>query len=106
MVLDESKIPADVVERARQAAVEKRIADEALSQAIVEVSPYKTGDLIRDKNSGNIYRVEDGHGYFRNGRCCINIWVRRTYKTGRADAMSRDLVSNLGNYELYKGEKQ
>ena len=94
-----SKLNWDLVRRVEATEAAAVDAKRALSDAILELSPFRKGNIVRDKDTGALYRVEGGSGYVHLRRPSLNLQLKRVYKTGRRDASSTTFRSD---YNLEK----
>lgn len=84
------KVPSELVRRYREALAEMRAVEEAVSNSIMEQMPFKKGDIVRDPDTGALYRVDGGSGFLHGGNLAASASLRlyRVYKTGRREARS------------------
>lgn len=83
-----------------QAAEEaRRAADREFSDDCIRRTGLVRGQVLRDRDTGCLYKVEGAHAYFSHGSARISITARRTYKTGRRDASTQSYIG-LSNMEL------
>lgn len=92
-----------LIDRVEAAEVEFAVARRALSDRIVELSPYKKGDIIRNVDTGALYRVDGGSGYLSSGRTYGLLTCTRVYSTKRRPARSTTHVSIDNRIEKYEG---
>jgi hypothetical protein len=91
-----------LVERLQAAERERGLAQTALSEAILALSPFKKNDIVRDKDTGARYRIASGSGYLNSGRPSMLLVGYRVYTTGRREATSS---SHLDAHRLEKVEE-
>ena len=93
-----------LIDRVLEAELELASAKTELSRAIIEASPFEINDVLRDKNTGALYRIASGSsGYLSSGRPRLFLRCYRTYKTGRREARSSTLLDWPSSHlELYK----
>ena len=92
-----------LIDRVEAAQEELRLAQRALSDRIVELSPYKKGDVVRNVDTGALYRVDGGSGYLSSGRTYGLLTCTRVYSTKRRPARASTHVSVDNRIEKYEG---
>lgn len=88
-----------LIDQAREAEAAYNLAKEALSEEIMRAAPFQKNDVVRDKQTGNLYRIARGSGYLVSGRCQLHLIAYRVYKSGRREATSSTSISYTSNYE-------
>lgn len=85
--------------RYHSAKGEYELVQRLISEEIMSQSPFKKGDVVRDKDTGVRYRIEGGSGYLAHGDVpSLHLRAHRCYKTGRRDAVAATYL-NPGNLE-------
>lgn len=93
-----------LIDRVLETEQAYREAQRALSDRIVELSPYKKGDVIRNVDTGALYRVDGGSGYLSSGRTYGLLSCTRVYSTKRRPARATTHISVNSRIEKYEGE--
>lgn len=78
----------DLVRKVEVTESEYLRAKGRLSDHLLGLSPFKKGDVVRDKDSGARYRIDSGSGHLINGRPSLMLQGTRVYSTGRRPASS------------------
>jgi hypothetical protein len=100
------KIEPELIEQLIAAQTAYETAKEAVSARIVELSPFKVGDVLQEVNTGALYRVDKGSsGYMCKRNPRLFLIVTRVYQTKRRPARATTSISwPNSSYELYTGE--
>lgn len=80
-------------------------AEKKLSEDLLQKMDLPNGSILRDKETGALYRVDGGFAgtsYGRN-RPTVSLRLTRVYRSGRRPASSSSFRSTFG-LERYEGE--
>lgn len=101
------QIEQELIDRLVAAQAEHEAARRAVADRIVELSPFNKGDVVRDVDTGALYRIDGGSsGYLSSGnRPRIHLVCTRVYKTKRRPARQTTYLTwPSSNIEPYDGE--
>lgn len=99
-------VKQSIIDRVVAAEAELAEAKAELSKAVMEASGLAKNTILRDVNTGALYRVAGGGaGYIHIGRPRLHLTTYRVYKTGRREATSMTSQSwPNSSLEIYKGD--
>lgn len=83
----------DLINQVRRLKAELKEVEDRLSDHVLEQSPYRKGEVWRDKDTGAQYRIERAYAFEHSSLSHINLVGRRVYSTGRAPATATTTLS-------------
>jgi len=98
--MDRTKIDQEIIRRLRLARNELSAASKALDEHVFEISGLKAGTVVRNKHTGNTYRIDGAHAHMHDASgVSLTLRATRVYATGRRPARS-DTYINESDVEV------